>query len=178
MRSKRFETRCLLYEMSTVSILTRNVPVDLNEQIEQLDYIDWCVNSSNPSLFSQGALESIEARIRAAWEVSRQSTLAASENVNQSDVESYQANVSSHLIAAIEQLPHPRLRSFSRNEADDKIEEIVSRAKDAIEGVFRSASSANSALKSELGDLGLKLGSERELDISDCNYQEFAAASS
>lgn len=130
-----------------------------------LDYIDWCLHKSNPSLLSLTMLNNISGQLRTiegAVELLR--TNPSSEDPNTINQNTAQMSAISKAINTISQvLPYPRVQQIFRTEANAAIEEVEQNAKATLAGLTEAQKKASTEVTKKTTDLEAEIRDQKTL---------------
>jgi hypothetical protein len=137
--------------------------LDLDEPIEQLSYIKWALEQSDPALVQERTLDQIQSRIQSLTEYSRTSPFRASLDPETPEYVAFHADLLNYLSQAIDFFPNPRTRIIQSKEAVEAISDFKSQARSAVSSVRQMTAASQENLRKEVLSLKGELDREKKL---------------
>lgn len=146
--------------------------LDLDEPIEQLSYIKWALEQSDPALVQERTLEQIQSRIQSLTDYIRSSTFRASLDPDTPEFIAFHADLQNYLSQAVDVFPNPRARSVQSKEAVETIADFKSQARTAVGSVRQMTAASQEILRKEV--LTLKGDLDREKKLLKAQFDQVA----
>lgn len=136
--------------------------LDLDEQIEQLSYLEWSIDATDPALMHERILDQIQARLSSLIDYIRVSPFRASLDPESAEFVSFQADLLGYISQAIDIYPYPRVAKVSSKEASGTISDFKSQSRSALNSIRQMAAANQDSLKKELSALAGEIEREKK----------------
>mgnify|MGYP001397610802 CR=1 FL=1 len=137
--------------------------LDLDEQVELLDYIKWTLAESDSVLLQERALDQIVSRLQPIPEYIRSSPFRSSLDPDSSEFIAFTTDLSNYLSQAVEVFPYPRTRKVHSKEAAETIADFKAQSRTAVNSIKQISTANQESLRKEILALKQELDRERKL---------------
>jgi hypothetical protein len=137
--------------------------LDLDEQIELLEYVKWTLAESDSALLQERTLDQIVSRLQPISDYMRSSPFRSSLDPDSSEFIAFSTDLSNYLTQAVEVFPYPRTRKVHSKEAAETIADFKAQSRTAVNSVKQISIANQESLRKDILALKQELDREKKL---------------